>query len=104
MEGDEIMAEPLKKANIEDLQYLTRFVSDTESHLIVQDHDICLTKCPEKYCTLFCPGEVYKWEGERMFVGFEGCHECGSCRIGCPHNNIEWRYPKGGLGIVFRLA
>ncbi|MFV9510868.1 ferredoxin family protein [Tepidibacillus sp. LV47] len=104
MEGDEIMAQPLKKVKVDDLQYLTRFVSDKESHLVIKDHNICKTKCKEKYCTFFCPGEVYKWEGERMFVGFEGCHECGSCRIGCPYDNIEWKYPKGGLGVVFRLA
>lgn len=104
MEGDEIMTQPLKKVNVDDLQYLTRFVSDKESHLVVKDHKVCLEKCPDKYCTVFCPGGVYKWEGERMFVGFEGCHECGSCRIGCPYDNIEWKYPKGGLGVVFRLA
>ncbi|MED4227025.1 4Fe-4S ferredoxin, partial [Neobacillus cucumis] len=28
----------------------------------------------------------------------------GSCRIGCPYQNIKWEYPKGGHGIVFRLA
>ncbi|MBU1208420.1 MAG: hypothetical protein KKH04_16085 [Proteobacteria bacterium] len=28
-------------------------------------------------------------------VAYEGCLECGSCRIGCPHLNIEWRFPRG---------
>jgi ferredoxin like protein len=90
--------------NIEEKQYLVRFHADRESHLRVIDPDICATKCEEKWCTIFCPADVYKWEGERMHVGFEGCHECGSCRIGCPHMNIEWCYPKGGHGIVFRLG
>lgn len=100
------MTEPLKKANIEELQYLTRFVSDKESHLAIIDYDVCKTKCKDKVCTIFCPGEVYKWddEHERMVVGYEGCHECGSCRMGCPFGNIAWKYPKGGTGIVFRLA
>jgi ferredoxin like protein len=70
----------------------------------VKDADICLTKCLDKICTIFCPAEVYKWEESRMHVGYEGCHECGSCRIGCPHQNIKWEYPKGGHGIVFRLG
>jgi ferredoxin like protein len=71
---------------IEEKQYLLRFKCDTKSHLTVLDHDVC------------------KWEGLRMQVGYEGCHECGSCRIGCPYQNIKWEYPKGGHGIVFRLA
>ncbi|TMW71863.1 ferredoxin family protein [Alteribacter natronophilus] len=99
MEGDEIMAK-----TIEEKQYLVRFRCDTKSHLEVKDENVCLTSCPDKDCTIFCPADVYKWEGDRMHVGFEGCHECGSCRIGCPYDNIKWEYPKGGHGIVFRLA
>lgn len=104
MEGDEIMSEQKKGQSIEEKQYLVRFNADTKSHLTVMDEDICLTKCPDKICTIFCPAEIYKWENIRMHVGYEGCHECGSCRIGCPHQNIKWEYPKGGHGIVFRLA
>ena len=49
--------------NIEEKQYLLRFRADTKSHLTVMDNDICMTKCPDKICTIFCPAEVYKWEG-----------------------------------------
>jgi ferredoxin like protein len=104
LEGDEVMSEQPKAQTIEEKQYLLRFNADTKSHLHVLDADICLTKCPDKICTIFCPAEVYKWEEIRMHVGYEGCHECGSCRIGCPHQNIKWEYPKGGHGIVFRLG
>ncbi|TDG00253.1 ferredoxin family protein [Paenibacillus piri] len=104
MEGDEIMSDQAKAQTIEEKQYLLRFNADTKSHLTVLDADICATKCPDKICTIFCPAEVYKWENIRMHVGYEGCHECGSCRIGCPHQNIKWEYPKGGHGIVFRLG
>ncbi|RKP50138.1 4Fe-4S ferredoxin [Cohnella endophytica] len=109
MEGDEVMSEPQpaaasKSASIEEKQYLLRFNADTQSHLHVMDTEVCMTSCPDKICTIFCPAEVYKWEDIRMHVGYEGCHECGSCRIGCPHQNIKWVYPKGGHGIVFRLG
>ncbi|GAB6932615.1 ferredoxin family protein [Calditerricola satsumensis] len=93
-----------KGRTIEEKQYLVRFNADTRSHLHVLDPEICLTRCPDKICTIFCPAEVYKWEGARMHVGYEGCHECGSCRIGCPHENIKWEYPRGGYGVVFRLG
>lgn len=97
-------ASAAKGSSIEEKQYLLRFNADTRSHLHVTDADVCLTRCPDKLCTIFCPAEVYKWEDVRMHVGYEGCHECGSCRIGCPHENIEWVYPRGGHGIVFRLG
>jgi ferredoxin like protein len=104
MEGDEMRKELPAGQSIEEKQYLVRFKADTKSHLHVLDADICATKCPDKLCTIFCPAEVYKWEGVRMHVGYEGCHECGSCRIGCPYENIKWEYPKGGHGIIFRLG
>ncbi len=94
----------MKKVNVDDLNYKVRFKADTKSHLQIIDTSICMEKCPDKLCTIFCPAEVYKWQGDRMQVGFEGCHECGSCRIGCPHQNIKWEYPKGGHGVIFRLA
>lgn len=98
MEGDEIMS------TLEEKQYSLRFSADTQSHLHIIDESVCREKCADKLCTLFCPGEVYKWENDRMQVGYEGCHECGSCRIGCPYDNVKWEYPKGGHGVVFRLG
>lgn len=98
------MSEPNKKLTIEELQYLTRFVSDTDSHVSIKDINICKTKCKDKVCTTICPAEAYIWEGDRMSFGYEGCHECGSCRISCPYDNLNWKYPKGGKGIIFRLA
>jgi ferredoxin like protein len=37
-------------------------------------------------------------------VNHEGCLECGTCRIGCPHLNIDWRFPKGGYGISHKFG
>ena len=35
----------------------------------------------------------------------DGCRECGSCRILCSeHGNIEWEYPRGGHGILFKFG
>ena len=31
--------------------------------------------------------------------------ECGSCRIVCSEDtNIDWEYPRGGHGIVFKFG
>lgn len=52
----------------------------------------------------FCPANVYRLEKDRISVAYEGCLECGSCRIGCPLLNIEWRFPTGGYGISHKFG
>lgn len=92
-----------KKVNIDDKLFLNTYDADTISHLKIKDEGICKT-CEEKACTEFCPAGVYKYKDNKIVVGFEGCLECGACRIACPHNNIDWNFPRGGFGIQFRLA
>jgi ferredoxin like protein len=112
MEGDEIMKDKLTKkikelkhdVNIDDKLYLNRWKPDSESHLEIVDGSICAQKCADKDCVVFCPAKVYEWVEDHIAVGYEGCLECGACRIGCPENNIRWRYPRGGYGVQFRLA
>ena len=58
MEGDEIMSEQKKGQTNEEKQYLVRFNADTKSHLHVKNTEICLTQCPDKICTIFCPAEA----------------------------------------------
>ena len=51
---------------------------------------------PDQVCLYICPANVYRADDNRISVAYEGCLECGSCRIACPHLNIEWRFPTGG--------
>jgi len=83
--------------------FTTRFKADKTSHLNIKDADVCLG-CKDKPCLWFCPAEVYKWEDERITIAFEGCLECGTCRIGCPFDNIDWRYPRGGFGVQYKFG
>jgi len=91
------------KVNIDDKLFLNTYNADTISHLIIKDEAIC-AKCEEKPCTEICPARVYEYKDDKLVVGFEGCLECGACRISCPHDNIDWNYPRGGFGVQFRLA
>lgn len=93
------------ETKVEDKLFNVRFKTDeTASHLIVTDSKVCLDRCPDKVCTIFCPVSVYKWEelAQKISVSYEKCVECGACRIGCPFANIEWRYPKGGFGVQYK--
>lgn len=90
--------------SLEDKLYVTKFNPDDRSHLVIINQEVCQTKCQDRPCTYFCPAEVYEWEEGKILVSFEGCLECGSCRIGCSFENIDWRYPRGGFGVSYRFG
>lgn len=86
---------------------LVKFRPDHASHLSIIDPRICMDRCREKFCTHTCPAQVYRWEEDEsaISVAFEGCLECGTCRSGgCPYDNIEMRYPRGGYGVRYRFG
>jgi ferredoxin like protein len=89
---------------IEDKLFLDRFRVDEEPHIKVLNPEVCANDCPDQPCLYFCPAQVYKAENGSIRVDYEGCLECGSCRIGCPHLNIEWRFPRGGYGVRHRYG
>jgi ferredoxin like protein len=88
---------------IEDKLFLNRYRVDEESHLKIRDGDLC-RDCRDQPCLYLCPANVYRLEGDRITVHHEGCLECGSCRVGCPKLNIEWRFPRGGYGISHKFG
>ncbi len=83
---------------IEDRLFLDRFKVDEESHLKITDPSKC-KQCKDQSCLFLCPANVYRLEDDTISVNHEGCLECGSCRVGCPFLNIDWRFPRGGYGI-----
>lgn len=92
------------RAGIEKELYINKYnVDEHASHLRVKDMDVC-RKCTDRPCTAFCPASVYVWEQNQLTVQYSGCLECGSCRFGCPHDNIEWGYPRGGFGVVLKMG
>lgn len=83
----------------------TQHEEDQPCHLIINDFDVCVTKCYQNYrnpCTRFCPGEVYeiekdeKSEPKRLKLNPSNCLHCKTCEIKDPYNNITWTCPEGG--------
>ena len=90
------------KKSIQDKLAVMKYNCAETSHLIV-NQEIC-KKCKDKTCTYVCPADVYALDeitGE-VLVSFENCLECGACRIACPKNKIDWRYPSAGCGVVLK--
>ena len=69
---------------IEDKLFLDRFRVADEAHIRIVDGEVCGKQCREQPCLCFCPASVYRLEKNRILVAWEGCVECGSCRIGLP--------------------
>jgi ferredoxin like protein len=97
------MGDNKNEVNIDNKLFLNNYKVDTICHLAIKDQNIC-EQCKEKTCTQICPAHIYEWKDGHITISYEGCLECGACRIGCPKDNIDWKFPRGGFGIQFRLA
>lgn len=86
----------------------TRHEENQPTHLLVQDTDICRTRCREEYrnpCTRFCPANVYEMidtgdePGETILkINASNCVHCKVCDIMDPYQIIDWVPPEGGGG------
>jgi ferredoxin like protein len=93
--------------NVEEKLFQNRYRVDTgRPHIKIKDANICTNDCVVKSCTFVCPASCYKVEGNgSVTLITDGCLECGSCRIICgEHLNVEWEYPRGGHGILFKFG
>jgi len=85
----------------------TRHDEDQPVHLLVQDTDVCRTRCREEYgnpCVRFCPANVYEMvpdgddDGRRLQINASNCVHCKTCDIMDPYQIIDWVPPEGGGG------
>lgn len=98
--GDEDMSEIMGlKAKLG----LDVFKHDKEPHIkikpgMAKDHRL-------KRAVLVCPAGLYSEnaQGEVEFT-IDGCLECGTCRLACGTEVLDWNYPGGGAGVQFRFG
>ncbi|MGC8969234.1 MAG: ferredoxin family protein [Conexivisphaera sp.] len=87
---------------VEDLLQRTSWDVDPRPHIRL-DASKCVA-CPTRACVRMCPAGCYtEVEGSIVF-SYEGCLECGTCRVVCPMGAIEWNYPLSGRGVQYRLS
>ncbi len=88
---------------IDDKLAKVRFKLDHTPHITVNGA-IC-EKCREKPCLYVCPVQNYRINdagGVEFF--WQGCMECGACRIICEKGAVSWGYPRGGYGVCLRYG
>ncbi len=80
-------------------------VDRDRAHIRIIDNDTCL-KCTRQQCINCCPANCYSpQEDGHVVFSYEGCVECGTCRIVCNEfHNVEWTYPRGGFGVQYRFG
>ena len=90
---------------VEEKLYQNRYLVDAgQPHIKVAPHEK-----PSKNLlamTHLCPAGCYtEAESGQVELAADGCLECGTCRIICEeHRNINWEYPRGGYGILFKFG
>ena len=90
---------------IEQKLFQNRYVVDAgRPHIRVRPHT---TPSKELLAlTHACPAGCYRLnEHGQVEVSVDGCLECGTCRVICePRGDIEWQYPRGGFGVMFKFG
>jgi len=86
----------------------TKHEEDQPAHLVIQDTDICNTRCIKEFgspCQNFCPANVYEMvddasepNGKRISLNPSNCVHCKTCDIADPYQIITWVPPEGGGG------
>ncbi|GBQ30161.1 ferredoxin-like protein [Gluconacetobacter azotocaptans DSM 13594] len=56
--------------------------------------------------TRVCPAGCYSRNDQgQVEIVADGCMECGTCRVVCAQTGeIEWSYPRGGFGVLFKFG
>ena len=88
--------------SLEDKLAVDKFDVDKEVHIKLNEEK-CKT-CEYRYCLYACPAECYKFREGRVTFAYEGCLECGSCRIACDKGAIEWILPRPGFGVCYEYG
>ena len=92
----------MKSTNVEDKLAVNKYDVDKEVHIRLLE-ETC-KNCEKQPCLYTCPAKCFKFTEGHITYSFEGCLECGSCRIVCDKNAVEWNLPRAGFGICYQYG
>lgn len=94
----------LPTVNVEQKLFQNRYRVDEErAHIRIREQGTC-GRCEPRPCIVCCPAACWRLEDGKVEVVVDGCLECGTCRVVCAPGNVEWDYPRGGFGILFKFG
>ena len=90
---------------VEERLFQNRYVVDAgRPHIKVRDH--VQPSAALLALTRVCPAHCYDLNDRgQVEITADGCLECGTCRImRAGSDDIEWNYPRGGFGVLFKFG
>ena len=87
---------------VEEKLALNKYDVNNEPHISLT-RETC-EKCDVRPCLYACPAECFVMREGHVTFSYEGCLECGSCRLVCPGEAIKWAYPAGGFGVCYQYG
>ncbi len=91
-----------RRLRLEELLQRNVYDVDHRPHIVV-DTSKC-SRCDAKPCVRLCPAGCYTVVDGRLVFSYEGCLECGTCRVVCPLGAVKWDYPLSGRGVYYRFS
>ncbi|MDX2204187.1 MAG: ferredoxin family protein [Hyphomicrobiaceae bacterium] len=93
------------EVRVEDRLFQNRYLVDVgRPHIKVRAH----TQPSKELLALtrICPAKCYAMnDSGQVEVTPDGCMECGTCRVLAEaQGDIEWSYPRGGYGVLFKFG
>lgn len=94
----------MKRTTVTEKVGLNKYDLDEGHPHIVVHEAVCREKCPSLACLFICPAGVYSEQHGQITADWAACLECGACKAACPSDALDWVYPRGGFGIVYRYG
>jgi ferredoxin like protein len=96
-----------KTVKVEEKLFQNRYLVDEGRPHIVLNPD--KAKTPSRALvalTACCPAGCYTLEEDGSVSGnFDGCLECGTCRVMTQASgDLVWNYPRGGYGVAYKFG
>jgi ferredoxin like protein len=80
-----------------------RYVTDEECSHIEVHQELARKTGTGRRLVAVCPAHVYAEEADgSISVEYAACLECGTCLAVAAPGTLEWRYPRGGMGVSYR--
>ncbi|HEX3010749.1 MAG TPA: 4Fe-4S dicluster domain-containing protein [Syntrophomonadaceae bacterium] len=98
MEGGE---EPINGMSVAEKLAFNKYELNETSHIEL-NKEVCQNQCTKQVCLFICPAKVYTEKNGNIMVDHAGCLECGTCLVACTQKSLKWKYPDGGIGIIYR--
>jgi ferredoxin like protein len=82
---------------------LNVFKHNETAHIVIKPG---MEKDPRlKRAILACPAGLYSENAAgEVELTIDGCLECGTCRLACGIEVLDWNFPEGGTGVQFRFG